>query len=103
MQRKEFSIEAIETCPFCEMLCLARLPSLLQNAISIMDYTSTAKPRYLQTLTAFILNKLENIYQYAIKQLSKFQNQTRAVLPIPPLIRYRITTIVCQNLKLENN
>jgi hypothetical protein len=88
MQRKEFSIEAIETCPFCEMLCLARLPSLLQNAISIMDYTSTPKPRYLQTLTAFNLNKLENIYQYAIKQ-QKFQsNFQNSKIKQGPFSRY---------------
>jgi hypothetical protein len=37
MQQIEFTMDTIGTCPFWEIDCLARLPSLLKNAISIMD------------------------------------------------------------------
>jgi hypothetical protein len=37
MQRIEFSIDAIGTCPFWETDCLTRLPNLLKKAISTMN------------------------------------------------------------------
>jgi hypothetical protein len=59
MQRIEFTMDTIGTCPFWEIDCLARLPSLLKNAISIMDYTTGISQHQYQALTIFNPNKLK--------------------------------------------